>query len=172
MSNDSTPRGNHFENQERLTSLLLRSFTPPSPSLQCQTILTDFGCLCLSASAAQNSTPPFFHTFKRSFLACWLEACRSENKACCQPFYTCTLLTVEWRKRWSQWMKLFSSGDEVDHQWYREAEGDGIDQIRNTYHKENLQLEIQYMKSEIISNWSSCSEFMDWWICIIDNWGG
>lgn len=36
-------------------------------------------------------------------------------------------------------MKLFSSGDEVDLRWNREAEGAGIDQSRNNSDKEITQ---------------------------------
>lgn len=52
------------------------------------------------------------------------------------PPYTYTLSTVEWKIRWSQWMKLFSSSDEVDPLWYKKAEGARIEQIKNNYYKE------------------------------------
>lgn len=69
VSDGFTPRGNHFENSERLTPVA-QIFHSSIPPLQCQTILADFSGFSFCAVAAQNPTPPFFHRLKRCFLVC------------------------------------------------------------------------------------------------------
>lgn len=58
VSDGFTPRGNHFENPERLTPVAQIFHSSISLS-QCQTILADFGGFSLCVVAAQNPTPPF-----------------------------------------------------------------------------------------------------------------